>query len=77
MTPSKRIFIIVLIAFFLFLAWLIYDISSRTTFPGSKKEDRALMVSPSETVRRPIWQLTSLKTPQSVQGSSTMRYPVS
>ncbi len=42
MTRSKKIFLIVVVLFFLFLVWLMYDISSRTTFPGSKnKEKRA------------------------------------
>jgi hypothetical protein len=44
MTRSKKIFLVVVVLFFLFLIWLMYDISSRTTFPGSKnREKRAFL----------------------------------
>lgn len=35
MRRSKRIFAIVAFVFFLLLAFVVYDISNRTTFPGS------------------------------------------
>ncbi|MBI3218395.1 MAG: hypothetical protein HYZ44_02680 [Bacteroidetes bacterium] len=36
MSRSKRIFLIICVLFFLGLVYLSYDISSKTTFPGSK-----------------------------------------
>lgn len=36
MSRSKKIFAAFAIVFFLMLAYIVYDISSRTTFPGSK-----------------------------------------
>jgi len=38
MSRSKKIFIGFAVAFFLMVAYLSYDISSRTTFPGSKPQ---------------------------------------
>jgi len=38
MTRQKRIFIIFAILFFLAMGYLAYDISRRTTFPGSKPQ---------------------------------------
>ncbi len=38
MSRSKKIFVGFAIVFFLFLAYISYDISSRTTFPGSKPQ---------------------------------------
>jgi regulatory protein YycI of two-component signal transduction system YycFG len=38
MTRSKRIFIVAAIVFFVLLAYASYDISSRTSFPGSKSQ---------------------------------------
>jgi hypothetical protein len=38
MTRSKKIFLGLAIIFFLLLAYASYDISSRTTFPGSKPQ---------------------------------------
>jgi len=38
MSRSKKIFVGFAIAFFAFLAFISYDISSRTTFPGSKPQ---------------------------------------
>jgi hypothetical protein len=37
---SKKIFAAFAIVFFCILAYVVYDISSRTTFPGSKKTER-------------------------------------
>jgi hypothetical protein len=37
MTRSKKIFLGFVVVFFCSLCFLVYDISSKTTFPGSKK----------------------------------------
>jgi len=38
MTKSKKIFLALVIVFFALLAYVSYDISTRTTFPGSKPQ---------------------------------------
>jgi hypothetical protein len=38
MSRQKRIFIIFAVIFFVVLAYIAYDISRRTTFPGSKPQ---------------------------------------
>jgi hypothetical protein len=38
MTRSKKIFLALAIVFFILLIYVSYDISSRTTFPGSKPQ---------------------------------------
>jgi hypothetical protein len=38
MTRSKKIFLAVCVLFFMGLVYLSYDISSKTTFPGSKSQ---------------------------------------
>ncbi len=38
MSRQKRIFIILAVLFFAAMAYVAYDISSRTTFPGSKPQ---------------------------------------
>jgi hypothetical protein len=38
MNKSKKVFVGLAIVFFLFLAFASYDISRRTTFPGSKSQ---------------------------------------
>ncbi|MEJ2005502.1 MAG: hypothetical protein P8X57_11180 [Cyclobacteriaceae bacterium] len=38
MTRQKRIFIFFAVLFFLAMAYVAYDISRRTTFPGSKPQ---------------------------------------
>ena len=38
MTRSKKVFIAIVVVFFILLAYASYDISSRTTFPGSKSQ---------------------------------------
>jgi len=38
MSKSKKIFLVVAAIFFLLLIYASYDISSRTTFPGSKPQ---------------------------------------
>ncbi len=41
MTRSKKIFIACAVAFFLALAYMAYDIGSRTTFPGSPHQQQS------------------------------------
>lgn len=36
MTKSKKIFLTLFVIFMLIMLWIGYDISRRTTFPGSK-----------------------------------------
>jgi len=36
MTKNKKIFLILFVLFILIMLWIGYDISNRTTFPGSK-----------------------------------------
>jgi hypothetical protein len=38
MSRSKKLFVAAMILFFVLLAYASYDISSRTTFPGSKSQ---------------------------------------
>jgi hypothetical protein len=38
MSRSKKVFVAVAIVFLILLAYASYDISSRTTFPGSKSQ---------------------------------------
>jgi len=38
MSRSKKVFLGICIAFFIMLAYISYDISSKTTFPGSKPQ---------------------------------------
>jgi hypothetical protein len=38
MSKSKKIFLVVAAVFFILLIYASYDISSRTTFPGSKPQ---------------------------------------
>jgi hypothetical protein len=38
MTPSKKVFIFLVVVFIIFLGWASYDIATRTTFPGSKSQ---------------------------------------
>jgi hypothetical protein len=38
MSRSKKVFLGFAVAFFMMLVYLSYDISSRTTFPGSKSQ---------------------------------------
>ena len=38
MNNSKRIFLVFAVVFFIIMIYLGYDISSRTTFPGSKPQ---------------------------------------
>jgi hypothetical protein len=55
MTRSKKIFIGVCILFFVGLVYLSYDISSKTTFPGSKsqlKERLKEQYSKTDSVRK-------------------------
>jgi hypothetical protein len=48
MSRAKKIFVVLAILFLLLLAYVSYDISTRTTFPGSgKKESQDRSVSDS------------------------------
>ncbi|MEM7107142.1 MAG: hypothetical protein AAF519_02865 [Bacteroidota bacterium] len=38
MTKSKKLFLFFAVLFFLLMIYVSYDISSRTTFPGSKPQ---------------------------------------
>jgi uncharacterized membrane protein YdfJ with MMPL/SSD domain len=38
MSGSKKIFLVVVVVFFVVLFYVSYDISQRTTFPGSKSQ---------------------------------------
>jgi len=40
MTRSKKIFAAFAIAFILFLVFVVYDISTRTTFPGARRDKK-------------------------------------
>lgn len=39
MKHSKKLFLIFAILFFCIMAYVVYDISSRTTFPGAKTRE--------------------------------------
>jgi len=45
MNRSKKIFLAFVAAFVILIGYLIYDISSRTTFPGSKPQTLPLQDS--------------------------------
>lgn len=55
MRRSKKVFVAFAIAFALLLAYVAYDISSRTTFPGSSRdqvdEPKAVDTLAADTVR--------------------------
>ncbi len=50
MSRSKRLFIALAVLFFIGLGYIAYDISSRTTFPGSKpllkEESKSQSITP-------------------------------
>jgi hypothetical protein len=50
MKTSKKIFLFLSLLFFLGLMFVGYDISRRTTFPGSKKHLKE-SIAPSDTTR--------------------------
>lgn len=57
MNRSKNIFALLAIFFILLLVWASYDISSRTTFPGSKPQLRERLLkqqgeTPGDTIPR-------------------------
>ncbi|HCM77522.1 MAG TPA: hypothetical protein DIS90_14155 [Cytophagales bacterium] len=58
MTKSKKVFVGVAILFFIGLAIISYDISRRTTFPGSKSQlkerIKKQLVAPDSTVKDSI-----------------------
>lgn len=49
MTRNRKIFLVAAVLFAAFLAFTVYDISRRTTFPGSKKGKKE---APADTVER-------------------------
>lgn len=54
MSRSKKIFAIIAAVFFLMLMYAVYDISTRTTFPGSDKnkiEEQAIDSVSADTTR--------------------------
>lgn len=51
MSRSKKIFILLVVCFFLLLVWAGYDISSRTTFPGSKPQLPERLLKQPEVAR--------------------------
>jgi len=55
MTRSKKIFLILAIVFALLLMWVVYDISSRTTFPGGSPKNPS---GEEDTVRSDRGQVT-------------------
>lgn len=42
MKLSKKIFLLAAFIFMLLMAWLAYDISKKTTFPGSKSKNEVV-----------------------------------
>lgn len=57
MSRSKKIFALFAVFFILLLAWASYDISSRTTFPGSRPQLRERLLKqqddyPGDTIPR-------------------------
>ncbi len=57
MKTSKKIFLLIALLFFGAVAYLAYDISSRTTFPGSKSQPKEEAIeSETDTI-----QIDSLK----------------
>jgi hypothetical protein len=55
MSKSKKIFVAIACLFFIGLGYISYDISSRTTFPGSKsqlKERIKKHLAPNDTVKQ-------------------------
>ena len=51
MTRSKKIFVVFAIVFALLLMWVVYDISSRTTFPGAPRKNAPVEETHPDTVR--------------------------
>lgn len=51
MTRSKKIFAIFAVVFAVLLMWVVYDISSRTTFPGGSPKNAPSEQTPPDTVR--------------------------
>ena len=55
MTRSKKVFIGIAIVFLILLAYASYDISTRTTFPGSKSQLKERLkkqyVKPDSTIK--------------------------
>ncbi|WP_296700993.1 hypothetical protein [Algoriphagus sp.] len=49
MKRNKKIFLILFVIFMLIMGWIGYDISTRTTFPGSKGNLKERITSGEET----------------------------
>ncbi|UII25932.1 hypothetical protein LVD15_21925 [Fulvivirga maritima] len=45
MNKSKKVFLIVALVFFAIMVYIGYDISSRTTFPGSKPQLKERLIN--------------------------------
>ena len=52
MTKSKKIFLVFLVLFMLIMIWIGYDISRRTTFPGSKGNLKERISTEVETEKK-------------------------
>ncbi|WP_293016338.1 hypothetical protein [Mongoliibacter sp.] len=50
MNKNKRVFLIIAVIFFLVMLYIGYDISSRTTFPGSKGNLKE-RIAPSDSLK--------------------------
>ena len=51
MPRSRKIFLAFALVFFLLLVYIVYDISSRTTFPGSDPPETGTV--PADTLHEP------------------------
>lgn len=49
MTKQKKIFLILFVIFMIAMLWIGYDISQRTTFPGSKGNLKERISTETET----------------------------
>lgn len=52
MNKSKKIFLVLLVVFMLIMLWIGYDISRRTTFPGSKGNLKERISTEVETEKK-------------------------
>jgi hypothetical protein len=62
MSKSKKIFLVVAAIFFVLLIYASYDISSRTTFPGSKPQLKERIkdqfLAPDSTMRDTVMSIS-------------------
>lgn len=54
MSKNKKIFLILFVLFMLIMLWIGYDISQRTTFPGSKGNLKERISTEAESEKK--WQ---------------------